>query len=167
MYPLVHSDLPSVDLFWFPTGDVWLPRTINALTQGGELVNVLSTWMMNRVAKNPALMRAMISQAIRDHPAQFRELEQSHGIKIRDPEVYGDDYDFDTLQSLGKLVRSVAIHLRSQPQPAPVSQPIQLRTSNTTHFAGSVNMTNVGCNTRSTSDIIQAQRGDERVLLEQ
>ena len=93
MYPLVHSDLPSVDLFWFPTGDVWLPRTINALTQDSELINVLSTWMMNRVAKNPALMRAMISQAIRDHPAQFRELEQSHGIKIRDPEVYGDDYD--------------------------------------------------------------------------
>ncbi|KAL1727170.1 hypothetical protein EV714DRAFT_286729 [Schizophyllum commune] len=83
------------DLFWFPTGDVWLPRTINALTQDSELINVLSTWMMNRVAKNPALMRTMISQAIRDYPAQFRELEQSHGIKIRDPEVYGDDYDFE------------------------------------------------------------------------
>ncbi|KAL1686324.1 hypothetical protein GGG16DRAFT_64478, partial [Schizophyllum commune] len=83
------------DLFWFPTGDVWMPRTIDALAQDSELINVLSTWMMNRVAKNPALMRAMISQAIRDNPAQFRELEQSHGIKIRDPEVYREDYEFE------------------------------------------------------------------------
>ena len=74
----------------------------------------------------------------------------------------GDDDDLNTFEGLVELVGGVALDLEHLG-----SALYMLRCCSLAHLAVGVNMANIGSNTGGAADIIEAQRGDERVVLEE
>ena len=71
----------SVNLQWKTYDGLWVP--LSPAVDYDKYVDLLGLWTFKRMARNPAMLNAMLEEARREEATRVREFEESRGIKMQ------------------------------------------------------------------------------------
>ncbi|KAI5827623.1 hypothetical protein K523DRAFT_418280 [Schizophyllum commune Tattone D] len=89
---------PGFNLQWKAYDGLWVP--LSPVIDYDKYVDLLGLWTFKRMARNPAMLNAMLEEARREDATRVREFEESRGIKMRSRNFpqkqggLGDDSEF-------------------------------------------------------------------------
>ncbi|KAI4522367.1 hypothetical protein K525DRAFT_268963 [Schizophyllum commune Loenen D] len=89
---------PGFNLQWKTYDGLWVP--LSPAIDYDKYVDLLGLWTFKRMARNPAMLNAMLEEARREDATRVREFEESRGIKMRSRNFpqkqggLGDDSEF-------------------------------------------------------------------------
>ncbi|KAL1702764.1 hypothetical protein EV121DRAFT_209375 [Schizophyllum commune] len=79
--PTLKLVSPGFNLQWKTYDGLWVP--LSPAVDYDRYVDLLGLWTFKRMARNPAMLNAMLEEAEREEATRVREFEESRGIKLR------------------------------------------------------------------------------------
>ncbi|KAL1719026.1 hypothetical protein EV715DRAFT_290692 [Schizophyllum commune] len=72
---------PGFNLQWKTYDGLWVP--LSPAVDYDRYVDLIGLWTFKRMARNPAMLNAMLEEARREEATRVREFEESRGIKMQ------------------------------------------------------------------------------------